>query len=182
MLAFEVDLIHARWVGLRIVPATAPLLTSTFSGHAGRPDIASVLVQNHCNDLSFRVALEVELRVDNLVKELVLGVREDSEGGLPCSLRLEMIALEHDLQHAELGSVFAHVVAECSGVKRNFPELGWQFRHAQLAGRMVAILVQHESIDHAVAIASEGQPKSGMKPTASVSYCYSTSTGPFRDG
>jgi len=113
MPAFEVDLIHARWVGLRIVPATAPPLTSTFSGHAGRPDIASVLVQNHCNDLSFRVALEVELRVDNLVKELVLGVREDSEGGLPCSLCLEMIALEHDLQHAELGSVFAHVVAEC---------------------------------------------------------------------
>jgi hypothetical protein len=43
------------------------------------------LVQNHRNDLSARVVFEVELRVDDLQKELVIGARKDREGGLPQS-------------------------------------------------------------------------------------------------
>jgi hypothetical protein len=34
-------------------------------------------VQNHRDDLFARAAFEVELRVDDLVKELVLGAGED---------------------------------------------------------------------------------------------------------
>jgi hypothetical protein len=34
--------------------------------HAVRPHIASVLVQDHGNDLSADVAFEVELRIDHL--------------------------------------------------------------------------------------------------------------------
>jgi hypothetical protein len=65
--------------------------------HAARPHIASVLVQDHCNDLSAHVAFEVELRVDHLVKEIILGAGEDREGLLPRELRFEMIALERDI-------------------------------------------------------------------------------------
>jgi hypothetical protein len=66
---------------------------------AGRPDIASVFVQNHRDDLSVPIAFEVELRVTNFEKELVLGAREDGEGGLPGNLTLEMIALEREIDN-----------------------------------------------------------------------------------
>jgi hypothetical protein len=64
---------------------------------AARAHIASVLVQDHSNDLSAHVAFEVELRVDHLVKEIVLGAGEDREGLLPGELRFEMVALERDI-------------------------------------------------------------------------------------
>jgi hypothetical protein len=82
------------------------------------------LVQNHRNDLSARIAFEVELRVDDLVKELVLGAREDWEGGLPRELCFEMIALECDIEYAESEPVFADVIAERGGVERDFLRLG----------------------------------------------------------
>jgi hypothetical protein len=40
---------------------------SSLRRRAGRPYIASLLVQNHRKDPSFRVAFEVDFRVDNLV-------------------------------------------------------------------------------------------------------------------
>jgi hypothetical protein len=43
--------------------------TSSLGRLAVRPDIASVLVQDHGNDLSARVVFEVELSVDNREKE-----------------------------------------------------------------------------------------------------------------
>jgi hypothetical protein len=45
--------------------------------HARCPHVASVLVQNRRDDLSAPIAFKVELRVDDLVKELVLGAGED---------------------------------------------------------------------------------------------------------
>jgi alkanesulfonate monooxygenase SsuD/methylene tetrahydromethanopterin reductase-like flavin-dependent oxidoreductase (luciferase family) len=78
--------------------------------------MAAVLVQHHRYDLSCRVAFEVELRIDNLVEELVPGVREDREGGLPCDLRLEVIALEHDLQHAETVANHIDLLVEGDGI------------------------------------------------------------------
>src|SRR5712671_6390733 len=129
---------------------------SSLSRHAGRPHIASVLVQNHCNDLSAGVALEVELRLDNLVKELVRGAREDWEGGLPRELCFEMIALERDIEHGtEIEPVFADVITERGGVERDFLGLGRKLGRAQFRGRTVAVLVQDESIYHAHGIARE---------------------------
>jgi hypothetical protein len=52
---------------------------SSLSRHPGYSDIASGLVQNHRNDLSGRIALEFDLRINNLEKELVLGARKDGE-------------------------------------------------------------------------------------------------------
>jgi hypothetical protein len=72
--------------------------TSSLSRHARRPHVAPVLVKNHRNDLSARVTFEVKLRIDNPVKELALGAREDREGGLPRELCFEMIVLEHDIE------------------------------------------------------------------------------------
>jgi hypothetical protein len=48
---------------------------SSLSRRAGRPHIASILVKNHFNDLPSRIAFEVELRIDDFVKELILGVQ-----------------------------------------------------------------------------------------------------------
>lgn len=88
-------------------------IKSSLSRHAGRPDIASVLVQNHRNDLSSRVAFEVELRVDNLEKELVLGAREDGEGRLPGDLCFEMVALEREIDYGSgIELVLADVATE----------------------------------------------------------------------
>jgi hypothetical protein len=56
---------------------------SSLSRHPGCSDIASVLVQNHRDHLSTRAALEVELGLNNLKKELVLGARKDGEAWLP---------------------------------------------------------------------------------------------------
>src|SRR5258708_8436833 len=104
----------------RLVRGASPL-----SRHAGRRHVAAVLVQNHRNDLSARVAFEVELRVDNPVKELVRGAREDWEGGLPRELCFETIALERDIEHGtEIEPVFADVIAERGGVERDFLEFG----------------------------------------------------------
>ena len=66
-----------------------------------------------------------------------------------------MAALEHDLQHTETRPIFADIVAERGRVRRNFPKLGRKFRCRQLGGRMVAILMQHQSVDHATGIARE---------------------------
>ena len=49
----------------------------------GCPHIVSGLVQNHRDDLFVSIAFEIELRVDDFVKELVLGAGEDREGVLP---------------------------------------------------------------------------------------------------
>src|SRR3954470_21354329 len=78
--------------------------------HSGRPHIPSVLVQDHRNDLPGPVALEVEFRVDDLVKKLVLVARKNRVGGLPGELCFEMIALGHDIEHAEIELVFADVI------------------------------------------------------------------------
>src|SRR5712664_2910688 len=135
----------------RLVCGASPLIRD-----AGRPHIMSVLVQNHGNDLSDRVACEVELRVDNLVKELVLGTGEDWEGGLPRELWLEMIALERDIEHGtEIEPVFADVITERGGVERDFLGLGRKLGRAQFRGRTVAVLMQDKSIYYAVRIAGE---------------------------
>ena len=107
---------------------------SLLSRHAGRPHIASVLVQDHRNDFSAPVALEVESRVDNLVKELVLSAREDREGGLPRELCFEMVALERDIECAEIEPVFADVVADRGGVERDFLRLGAEARTRSVSG------------------------------------------------
>jgi hypothetical protein len=91
--------------------------------YARRPHITSVLMQNHRNDLSARAAFEVQLRVDNLVEELVLGVGEDRDGGLPRELCFEITALERDIEYAKTEPVFADVLAERGGVERDFPKL-----------------------------------------------------------
>jgi len=72
---------------------------SSLGRHAGRSHIAFVLVQNHRNDLSARIALEVQLRVDNLVKEFVPGARKDGEDWVGRNLCFEMIALERQVEH-----------------------------------------------------------------------------------
>src|SRR5262245_53343065 len=118
--------------------------TSTLSIHAGRSHATSALPQHHADDLPPRVALEFELRLDDLVEEPVLGVREDSERGLPGDLRFEMIALQHDLEHTEAAPVLADIGAELGGGQRHLTNLGWERRLAQFGRRMVAILVQHE--------------------------------------
>src|SRR5260370_11481391 len=129
---------------------------SSLSRHAGRPHIETVLVQNHHNDLSTRIALEVESRIDNLVKKLVLGAREDREGGLPRELCFEMIALERNIEHGtEIEPVFADVIAERGGVERDFPEFGRQLGRVQLRGHSDAVLVQPQSVHYAIGIASE---------------------------
>jgi hypothetical protein len=80
--------------------------------HARRPHIASVLVQNHPDDLPALIAFEVELHIDNLIKELVLGAREDLDGGLPCELRFEMIAMDRDIEYGtEIEAVFSNVMS-----------------------------------------------------------------------
>ena len=50
---------------------------SLLRGHTASPYMSSVLVENHGDDLSCRAAFESKLCVDNLVKERVLGVREN---------------------------------------------------------------------------------------------------------
>jgi len=90
---------------------------SSVCRYARRPHITSVLMQNHRNDLSARVAFEVQLRVDNLVEELVLGVGEDRDGGLPHELCFEMTALECDIEYAKTEPEFADVLAERGGVE-----------------------------------------------------------------
>src|SRR5262249_14573482 len=115
---------------------------SSLRGHAGRPHIAAVLVQNHRNDPADRVAFEIELRVDDLVKELVLGAREDWEGRLPRQLCFQMIAREGDIEYAEIEPVLADVIAERGAGERGFPKLGGKLRQAQLRSCTVAVLVQ----------------------------------------
>jgi hypothetical protein len=79
------------------------------SRHPGPSHIATILVQDHCNDLFIRVAFEFELRIDNLVKEVVLGTGEDWEGRLCPMLRLDMITVQRDvagtlvMQHSATG-------------------------------------------------------------------------------
>ncbi len=114
-----------------------------------------VLVQNHRNDFSACVAFEVELRVDNLVKKLVLGAGEDREGRLSRELRFEMITLERDIEYAEIEPVFADVIADRGGVERDFLRLGRKLGRAQFRGRTVAVLMQDKSIYYAVRIAGE---------------------------
>ena len=77
---------------------------------AERRRIAPVLAQKHCNDLPSRVAYEVELRVDDPVKELIFRIREDWEGGLPSKLRVEMISLQCDVEYTETEPVFTDVL------------------------------------------------------------------------
>jgi hypothetical protein len=121
-----------------------------------RPCVACVLVKNHRDDLSVRVAFEIELRVENFEKKLVFGACEDREGGLPGDLRFEVIALEHEINNGTRTElVFADIIPEHGGVERNFPKFGWKLRGAQLRGRPVAVLVQDKSIDDAVGIARE---------------------------
>jgi hypothetical protein len=80
------------------------------------------LVQDHSNDLSARVAFEVEVRVDNLVKELVFGPREDWEGMLPGDLCFEMITLKSEIEYrAGIEQVFADVISKRGGVELDFP-------------------------------------------------------------
>jgi hypothetical protein len=84
----------------------------SLSRHAGRPHIAPVLVQHHRNDLFARVAFKIDLRVDILVRKLVLGAREDWEGGLTRELCFEMIALARDIEYGtEIEPVFADIIA-----------------------------------------------------------------------
>jgi hypothetical protein len=87
-----------------------PMLS--LSRHPGYSDIASVLVQNHRNDLSGRIALEVDLRINNLEKELVLGARKEGEGSLPGDLGFEMIALEPEIDDGA-GIELAEVACLC---------------------------------------------------------------------
>jgi len=93
---------------------------STLCRHPGRSHIASVLVQNHRNNLSAHVAFEVELRIDNLEKELVFGARVDRESWLTRQLCFEMVAPERDINYG-IGSqsVLADVIGERAGVERN---------------------------------------------------------------
>jgi hypothetical protein len=58
---------------------------SSLSRDAARPHIASILLQNHGNDVSAWIVREVELRIDHLEKELVFGSCEDWQAGLPVS-------------------------------------------------------------------------------------------------
>jgi len=51
-----------------------------------------------------------------------------------------MTSLEHDLEHAEIGLVFADVIAK-GGVERNFAQLEWQLRCAQFGSGEVAVPV-----------------------------------------
>jgi hypothetical protein len=103
---------------------------SLLSRHAGRPDIAPVLVQNHCDDLPSRIAYEGELRIDDLVKELILGVRENWKGGLPGKLCVEMITLPCDIEYAETELVFTDIFVERGGTEIDLPKLGREFGRA----------------------------------------------------
>src|ERR1700750_2347912 len=110
-------------------------------------------MQDHRNDLSAPVALKVELRVYDLVKEPVLAACEDRVGGLTCKLCFKMIAPEHDIEHAEIELVFADVVSRCGGIEGDLLRLGWRLGRAQFSGRTVAVLVQDKSVDRAIRIA-----------------------------
>src|SRR5262249_38643397 len=132
--------------------------TSSLSRHACRPQIASVLVQDHGNDLSARVAFEVEVRVEHLEKGSVFGTREDWEGELPGDLSFELIALERKIDCGNgIEPIVADVIAERGGVEFDFFGLGRKLGHAQFRGRTVAILVQDKSAYRAVGIAREAQ-------------------------
>jgi len=126
-----------RWSALNSWSAGVLLKpTSSLSRHAGRPQIASVLVQDHGNDLSARVKFEVEVRVDILEKEPVLDTREDWEGGLPGDLYFKMIALKREIDcGAGIELVFADVIAERGGVEFDFLKLGRKLgRAARMEG------------------------------------------------
>lgn len=100
-------------------------------------------MQNYRDYLSARVALEVELRVDNLEKEPVLGARVDLEGRLSGDLRFEMIAFKREIDYgAGIELVFANVIAERGSIEFDFLGLGRKLGRAQFRGGMVAILVQ----------------------------------------
>jgi hypothetical protein len=110
-----------HWVAQQVDSATSftePMSSS--ARQAGSPHVAAVLMQNHSDDLSFRIAFEVELRVDNLVKELVPGARKNRCDGLSGELCFEMIAIQRDIEYAGIELVFANVVAERGGIKRDF--------------------------------------------------------------
>ena len=104
-------------------------------------------MQNHRNNLSAHVAFEVELRIDNLEKELVFGARVDRESWLTRQLCFEMVAPERDINYG-IGSqsVLADVIGERAGVERNFAKPGRKLGCAQFRGRMVAVLVQDKSV------------------------------------
>jgi hypothetical protein len=130
--------------------------------HARRPDIASVLMQNYRGDLSARVAFEVELRVNNLEKELILGARKDREGWLPSDLGFEMIALEREIDDGTgTEPELADVLAERGGVELDFLKLGRKLGCAQFRGSTVTILVQDKSAYNAVGVAREAEADSG---------------------
>src|SRR4051812_10938673 len=89
--------------------------------YARCPHVASGLVQDRRDDLSVRrddlsvrIAIKVDLRIDDLVKEPVLGAREDRQGALSRELCFEMIAPERHIEHgAGIELIFAYVIAGC---------------------------------------------------------------------
>jgi hypothetical protein len=60
----------------------------------------------------------------DLVKELILGVREDWEGALSGKLCVEMIALQCDIECAETEPVFTDMFSEQVAFEINLPKLG----------------------------------------------------------
>jgi hypothetical protein len=96
-------------------------------------------MQNYRDNLSARVALEVELRVNNLEKELVLSARVHLEGGLSGDLCFEMIALKCEIDYGTgIELIFANVIAERGNIEFDFLRLGRKLGCAQFRGRMVA--------------------------------------------
>src|SRR5215468_6104832 len=81
--------------------------------------VAAVLVQHHGGDLPSGIALEGELRVNNLVEELIAAACVDRKGRLAAEPRLEMIALELDIKDTKAEFVRASVSAQRRGVDRD---------------------------------------------------------------
>jgi hypothetical protein len=73
-----------------------------------------------------------------------------------------MVALERDIEHgAEIELVLADIVAERGGIERDGHGLGRTLGGAQLARRVVAVLMQHQSGDDALAVAREADADAG---------------------
>src|SRR5262245_721438 len=60
-----------------------------------------------------------------------------------------MIALERDIEHAEIEPILADEFAERGSIERDFLKLRRKLRSLQLRGGKVAVLVQHKSVDYA---------------------------------
>src|SRR5579863_10067885 len=76
----------------------------------GSGDRLAVLVEREGDDVSRRIPIEIDLRIDDLVKEAVFRQRVDGNGGLSAQPDVESVTAQRDVERSDVRRVRAGIL------------------------------------------------------------------------